>query len=143
MQRDFAFHACLGPDVSQTDVMALCGVPQLLDAALAGYNVTIFAYGQTGKPDAGIGTRTHMHTHMHYGFRIGQGGYSGSGKLVHVKSWGLIAPASSDERPTFLAPLDLVCALRQGDKQCCVHRCAVVACGQAPARPTQCQAARR
>eukprot|EP00198_Chlamydomonas_reinhardtii_P014309 XP_001703646.1 predicted protein [Chlamydomonas reinhardtii] len=37
MQKDFAFHACLGPEVSQ-----------LLDAALAGYNVTVFAYGQTG-----------------------------------------------------------------------------------------------
>ncbi|KAG2487271.1 hypothetical protein HYH03_014112 [Edaphochlamys debaryana] len=48
MQRDFAFHACLGPDVGQGDVVHLCGVPQLLDAALAGYNVTIFAYGQTG-----------------------------------------------------------------------------------------------
>ena len=49
MQRDFAFHACLGPDVGQADVLQLCGVPQLLDAALAGYNVTVFAYGQTGK----------------------------------------------------------------------------------------------
>ncbi len=48
MQRDFAFHACLGPEVGQADVMQLCGVPQLLDAALGGYNVTIFAYGQTG-----------------------------------------------------------------------------------------------
>jgi hypothetical protein len=28
--------------------MHLCGVHQLLDAALAGYNVTLFAYGQTG-----------------------------------------------------------------------------------------------
>ncbi|MEW5307173.1 MAG: hypothetical protein WDW36_009583 [Sanguina aurantia] len=48
MTRDFTFHACLGPDVMQPDVLTLCGVPQLLDAALAGYNVTIFAYGQTG-----------------------------------------------------------------------------------------------
>ena len=49
MQRDFSFHACLGPDVSQADVMDLCGIHQLLDAALAGYHVTIFAYGQTGR----------------------------------------------------------------------------------------------
>lgn len=48
MQRDFSFHACLGPSTSQADVMALCGIQQLLDAALAGYHVTIFAYGQTG-----------------------------------------------------------------------------------------------
>lgn len=49
MTRDFTFHACLGPEVMQPDVLTLCGVPQLLDAALAGYNVTIFAYGQTGE----------------------------------------------------------------------------------------------
>jgi hypothetical protein len=48
MQRDFSFHACLGPEVNQADVMELCGIHQLLDAALAGYHVTIFAYGQTG-----------------------------------------------------------------------------------------------
>ncbi|KAF5825628.1 P-loop containing nucleoside triphosphate hydrolase protein, partial [Dunaliella salina] len=45
LQRDFQFHACLGPDTTQTEVMQLCGVHQLLDAVLAGYNVTIFAYG--------------------------------------------------------------------------------------------------
>ena len=48
MQRDFAFHACLGPEVNQADVLHMCGIPQLLDAALSGYNVTVFAYGQTG-----------------------------------------------------------------------------------------------
>ena len=48
MQRDFQFHACLGSDVSQRDIIQLCGIQQLLEAALAGYNVTIFAYGQTG-----------------------------------------------------------------------------------------------
>jgi hypothetical protein len=48
MQREFGFHACLGPDTSQGDVVALCGVHQLLDAALAGYHVTVLAYGQTG-----------------------------------------------------------------------------------------------
>lgn len=52
MQRDFSFHACLGPEVSQADVMDLCGIHQLLDAALAGYHVTIFAYGQTGRDTA-------------------------------------------------------------------------------------------
>ena len=31
----------------QADVLRACGVSQLLDAALAGYNVTVFAYGQT------------------------------------------------------------------------------------------------
>ena len=46
--REFAFHACLGPQTTQEEVMQLCGIQQLLDAALAGYPVTIFAYGQTG-----------------------------------------------------------------------------------------------
>jgi hypothetical protein len=52
MQKRFSFHACLGPGTSQADVMALCGIQQLLDAALAGYHVTIFAYGQTGEQSA-------------------------------------------------------------------------------------------
>jgi hypothetical protein len=52
MQKEFSFHACLGPETSQADVMALCGIQQLLDAALAGYHVTIFAYGQTGEQSA-------------------------------------------------------------------------------------------
>jgi uncharacterized membrane protein len=30
------------------DVLRLCGITQLLDAALDGYNATILAYGQTG-----------------------------------------------------------------------------------------------
>jgi hypothetical protein len=48
LSREFGFHACLGPDTSQAEVLELCGITQLLDAALAGYHVTIFAYGQTG-----------------------------------------------------------------------------------------------
>ena len=32
----------------QADVVRACGITQLLDAALAGFHVTIFAYGQTG-----------------------------------------------------------------------------------------------
>ena len=46
--RSFAFHACLGPASRQADVLRLCGITQLLDAALDGYNATIMAYGQTG-----------------------------------------------------------------------------------------------
>ena len=30
--RPFTFHACLGPESRQQDVMRLCGIPQLLDA---------------------------------------------------------------------------------------------------------------
>ena len=32
----------------QADVLRACGITQLLDAALAGFNVTILTYGQTG-----------------------------------------------------------------------------------------------
>ena len=48
MSKSFGFQACLGPTVKQADVMPLCGIPSLLDAALAGFHVTILAYGQTG-----------------------------------------------------------------------------------------------
>jgi hypothetical protein len=41
MSRSFTFHACLSPATKQTDVLRLCGISQLLDAALAGFNVTI------------------------------------------------------------------------------------------------------
>ncbi len=30
------------------DVLRLCGITQLLDASLDGYNSTVLAYGQTG-----------------------------------------------------------------------------------------------
>ena len=46
--RSFAFHACLGPATKQADVLRVCGLTQLLDAALAGFHVTIMTYGQTG-----------------------------------------------------------------------------------------------
>ncbi|GMH41470.1 hypothetical protein BSKO_09380 [Bryopsis sp. KO-2023] len=46
--RDFHFHACLGQNESQEEVLEQCSIRQLIDAALAGYNVTIMAYGQTG-----------------------------------------------------------------------------------------------
>jgi len=46
--RSFAFHACLGPATRQADVLRQCGLSQLLDAALAGFHVTIMTYGQTG-----------------------------------------------------------------------------------------------
>ncbi|PRW61495.1 kinesin motor catalytic domain [Chlorella sorokiniana] len=46
--RNFTFHACLGPTSRQQDVLRLCGITQLLDASLDGYNSTVLAYGQTG-----------------------------------------------------------------------------------------------
>lgn len=45
---DFSFHGCLGPAARQADVVRMCGITQLIDAALAGFNVTIMVYGQTG-----------------------------------------------------------------------------------------------
>ena len=46
--RPFSFHGVLAEDGSQADVLQACGITTLLDAALAGFHVTIFAYGQTG-----------------------------------------------------------------------------------------------
>ncbi|KAK9804731.1 hypothetical protein WJX72_002675 [[Myrmecia] bisecta] len=48
MARNFTFHGILSPSSKQSDVLKMCGITQLLDAALAGFHVTIFAYGQTG-----------------------------------------------------------------------------------------------
>jgi len=48
MSKPYQFHACLGPQVKQPDVGALCGIPKLLDAAVAGYHATVLTYGQTG-----------------------------------------------------------------------------------------------
>jgi hypothetical protein len=41
--RTFQFHSCIGPESGQEDVIRLCGITQLLDAALDGYNATILA----------------------------------------------------------------------------------------------------
>lgn len=46
--RAFQFHGCLSPQSKQSDVLKICGITQLLDAALSGYHATVFAYGQTG-----------------------------------------------------------------------------------------------
>jgi hypothetical protein len=43
--RTFQFHSCIGPESGQEDVIRLCGITQLLDAALDGYNATILAVG--------------------------------------------------------------------------------------------------
>ena len=48
MTRQFTFHGCLAPSSRQSDVLKICGITQLLDAAMRGYHATIFAYGQTG-----------------------------------------------------------------------------------------------
>jgi hypothetical protein len=41
--RTFQFHSCIGPESGQEDVIRQCGITQLLDAALDGYNATILA----------------------------------------------------------------------------------------------------
>jgi Kinesin motor domain len=43
----FHFHCCMGPQATQSHVKDGCGATQLMEAALAGYHATIFAYGQT------------------------------------------------------------------------------------------------
>lgn len=46
--RTFAFDACLGGNLSQADVFDIAGLQELIEAALDGYAVTVFAFGQTG-----------------------------------------------------------------------------------------------
>eukprot|EP00201_Polytomella_parva_P021985 CAMPEP_0175047166 /NCGR_PEP_ID=MMETSP0052_2-20121109/5438_1 /TAXON_ID=51329 ORGANISM="Polytomella parva, Strain SAG 63-3" /NCGR_SAMPLE_ID=MMETSP0052_2 /ASSEMBLY_ACC=CAM_ASM_000194 /LENGTH=280 /DNA_ID=CAMNT_0016310999 /DNA_START=94 /DNA_END=933 /DNA_ORIENTATION=+ len=46
--RSYEFDACLSGNVSQEDLWDVCGLQELVEAALDGYCVTIFAYGQTG-----------------------------------------------------------------------------------------------
>lgn len=46
--RAFEFDACLGPEASQMDVFEACKIRELMDSALEGYAVTVFAFGQTG-----------------------------------------------------------------------------------------------
>lgn len=46
--RTFKFDACMGGDVSQSDLFEASGMEDLIEAALDGYAVTIFAFGQTG-----------------------------------------------------------------------------------------------
>jgi len=41
--KTFQFHSCIGPESGQDDVIRLCGITQLLDAALDGYNATVLA----------------------------------------------------------------------------------------------------
>lgn len=43
-----ATHTLPSPCPCLQDVLRLCGITQLLDAALDGYNATVLAYGQTG-----------------------------------------------------------------------------------------------
>jgi hypothetical protein len=46
--RAFEFDACLGPEASQADVFEACKIGEMMDSALEGYAVTVFAFGQTG-----------------------------------------------------------------------------------------------
>jgi len=46
--RVFEFDACLGPAASQADVFKACKIAEMVDAALEGFAVTVFAFGQTG-----------------------------------------------------------------------------------------------
>ena len=46
--REFTFDRVLGPSASQNDVGDAVGLDAIVDAALAGYSKTIFAFGQTG-----------------------------------------------------------------------------------------------
>ena len=46
LRRNYTFNLVFGPDSSQEDVFFNCSIDKLIDSALDGYSVTIFAYGQ-------------------------------------------------------------------------------------------------
>ncbi|GFR41524.1 hypothetical protein Agub_g2220 [Astrephomene gubernaculifera] len=46
--RSYEFDACLAGNTTQEDLFEICGLQELVEAALDGYCVTIFAFGQTG-----------------------------------------------------------------------------------------------
>ncbi|GAX75527.1 hypothetical protein CEUSTIGMA_g2970.t1 [Chlamydomonas eustigma] len=46
--RSYKFDACLPGNVTQSELFETCGMQELVEAALDGYCVTIFAFGQTG-----------------------------------------------------------------------------------------------
>lgn len=48
VSRRMQFDYCLGESAGEEDIMDSLGIPQLLDAVLAGYHVCILAYGPTG-----------------------------------------------------------------------------------------------
>ena len=47
VDKAFAFDAVFGPETSQRQVYDACAAP-VVESVLAGYNGTIFAYGQVG-----------------------------------------------------------------------------------------------
>ncbi|KAF8064573.1 DA1 [Scenedesmus sp. PABB004] len=46
--RAFAFDACMPGSTTQAEMFDICGMPELVDAAVDGHTVTVFAFGQTG-----------------------------------------------------------------------------------------------
>ncbi|KAG2446251.1 hypothetical protein HXX76_000843 [Chlamydomonas incerta] len=46
--RSYEFDACLPGQTTQEELYDICGLSELVDAALDGYCVTVFAFGQTG-----------------------------------------------------------------------------------------------
>ena len=48
VQKKFRFTNVVSEKTSQAEVYQQLNIDQFLEAALAGYSVTIFAYGQTG-----------------------------------------------------------------------------------------------
>ena len=46
--KEFRFDQVFGPDTTQGQIFEQCKIPDLIDKAIKGYHVTLFAYGQTG-----------------------------------------------------------------------------------------------
>lgn len=92
--RAFTFDRAFGPEASQAEVYDAMAAP-LVESALAGYNATLFAFGQTGTGTVGGAGRCHwvmagtvaltspshcpstMQTHTMEGVTLGSSGASG------------------------------------------------------------------
>eukprot|EP00195_Chlamydomonas_chlamydogama_P013464 CAMPEP_0202909328 /NCGR_PEP_ID=MMETSP1392-20130828/49024_1 /ASSEMBLY_ACC=CAM_ASM_000868 /TAXON_ID=225041 /ORGANISM="Chlamydomonas chlamydogama, Strain SAG 11-48b" /LENGTH=1054 /DNA_ID=CAMNT_0049599039 /DNA_START=77 /DNA_END=3241 /DNA_ORIENTATION=+ len=74
--RSYDFDACLTGSTSQDELFELCGMQELVEAALNGYSVTVFAFGQTGsgKTHTMIGPRLSRAADEAAGGEAGPGG---------------------------------------------------------------------
>ena len=86
--REFTFDRVLGPSASQNDVGDAVGLDAIVDAALAGYSKTIFAFGQTGSG------KTHSICGPALSFAPGGATPASAGHGDGDATWGLLERAA-------------------------------------------------
>ncbi|KAG2440414.1 hypothetical protein HYH02_010302 [Chlamydomonas schloesseri] len=83
--RSYEFDACLPGQTTQEELYDICGLSELVDAALDGYCVTVFAFGQTGSGK----------THTIIGPRLSRGAAAGAGATTRLGSAGSVSDEPS------------------------------------------------